>query len=99
MLPKRVHQAPMQERAAPRKSAKQNDMGMVSDPQFLPAFRRTGLTPPATHHAEESAWRTRSRVNGARRMRTPVASNTALATAPATGRIEGSPAPVGGWSG
>src|SRR5215510_9199001 len=43
--------------------------------------------------------RTRSGVNGTRRMRTPVASNTALAMAPATGRIEGSPAPVGSRSG
>ena len=32
-------------------------------------------------------------------MRTPVASKIALAIAAATGRIYGSPAPVGGWSG
>jgi hypothetical protein len=38
-------------------------------------------------------------VNGARRMRTPVASKIALATAAVTGRVEPSPAPVGGWSG
>src|SRR6516165_2697979 len=41
----------------------------------------------------------RSGVNGARRRRTPVASKTALASAPATGRIELSPAPAGGNSG
>jgi len=39
--------------------------------------------------------RTRSGVNGTRRMRTPVASKIALATAAVSGRIEGSPAPDG----
>ena len=42
---------------------------------------------------------TRSGENGTRRMRTPVASKIALAIAAATGRIEGSPAPVGAASG
>ena len=56
-------------------------------------------TPAAARQAEDSAWRTRSGVSGARRMRTPVASNTALTTAAATGRIDGSPAPVIGSPG
>ena len=42
---------------------------------------------------------TRSGENGTRRMRTPVASKMALAMAAATGRIEGSPAPLGAMSG
>src|SRR5262249_37692470 len=42
---------------------------------------------------------TRSGENGTRRMRTPVASKIALAIAAATGRIAGSPEPVGGSSG
>src|SRR5262249_29713063 len=41
----------------------------------------------------------RSGENGTRRMRTPVASKIALAIAAATGRIAGSPEPVGGSSG
>ena len=44
----------------------------------------------------DSACFTRSGENGTRRMRTPVASKIALAIAAATGRIDGSPAPVGG---
>src|SRR5438876_5362498 len=47
-----------------------------------------------------SAALTRSGVSGARRMRTPVASKNAFATAPGMLRIEGSPAPLGatlGW--
>ena len=47
----------------------------------------------------DSACFTRSGENGTRRMRTPVASKMALAIAAATGRIDGSPAPVGGSSG
>src|SRR5205085_8346460 len=47
----------------------------------------------------DSADLTRSGENGTRRMRTPVASKIALAIAAATGRIDGSPAPVGGSSG
>ena len=46
--------------------------------------------------AYDSACFTRSGENGTRRMRTPVASKIALAIAAATGRIDGSPAPVGG---
>src|SRR5215475_9921261 len=49
----------------------------------------------------DMAARTRSGVNGTRRMRTPVASKIALAIAAATGLIDGSPAPDGaisGWS-
>jgi hypothetical protein len=42
---------------------------------------------------------TLSGVNGARRMRTPVASKMALAIAAATGRVDASPAPVLGSSG
>src|SRR5215470_7135245 len=42
---------------------------------------------------------TRSGENGTRRMRTPVASNIALAMAAATGLMDGSPAPLGGRSG
>src|SRR5215831_10194911 len=42
---------------------------------------------------------TRSGENGTRRIRTPVASNMAFAMAAATGRIDGSPAPVGAISG
>src|SRR5262249_57651335 len=47
----------------------------------------------------DSACFTRSGENGTRRSRTPVASKMALAMAAATGRIDGSPAPVGGSSG
>jgi hypothetical protein len=47
----------------------------------------------------DSAAFTRSGENGTRRMRTPVASKMAFAIAAATGRIDGSPAPVGGSSG
>src|SRR5262249_10346931 len=43
--------------------------------------------------------RTRSGVNGTRRMRTPVASKIAFAIAAVSGRIEGSPAPDGGTFG
>ena len=42
------------------------------------------------------AARTRARVNGTVRRRTPVASNTALATAAGTGAVAASPAPSSG---
>src|SRR5687768_6027074 len=45
------------------------------------------------------ATRTRSGVNGIWRMRTPVASKMAFATAAAVVTVEGSPAPIAGWSG
>src|SRR5262245_50805024 len=45
-----------------------------------------------------SAALTRSGVNGTVRRRTPVASNTALASAAATGAVAASPAPSGGAS-
>src|SRR5439155_22257313 len=51
--------------------------------------------------AAASAALTRSGVSGTRRMRTPVASKKALATAAGTVRVDGSPAPeagIGGWA-
>ena len=53
----------------------------------------------ATASSYDSACFTRSGENGTRRRRTPVASKMALAIAAATGRIDGSPAPVGASSG
>ena len=47
----------------------------------------------------DSADLTLSGENGTRRIRTPVASNTAFAIAAATGRLDGSPAPEGAISG
>src|ERR1051326_1802814 len=47
----------------------------------------------------DSACFTLSGENGTRLIRTPVASKIALAIAAATGRMLGSPAPVGGSSG
>ena len=67
------------------------------------ANKRPGIAagPFAFHMARsyDSACFTRSGENGTRLIRTPVASNTALAMAADSGRIEGSPAPVGGSSG
>ena len=60
---------------------------------------RPGLRIAMCRASYDSACFTRSGENGTRRMRTPVASKIALAIAAATGRIDGSPAPVGGWSG
>ena len=54
---------------------------------------------PTLQFPYDSADFTLSGDNGARRMRTPVASNTALAIAAATGRLEASPAPDGAISG
>jgi len=74
----------------------------------LPARGRVGVSASgASEHyprftpvsAAASADFTRSGENGTRRMRTPVASKIALAIAAATGRIDGSPAPVGAISG
>src|SRR5215471_9957138 len=48
---------------------------------------------------DDSAPFTRSGENGTRRMRTPVASKIAFAIAAATGRIAGSPEPLGAISG
>ena len=52
-----------------------------------------------TAERSDSACFTRSGENGTRRMRTPVASKIALAMAAATGRIDGSPPPLGATSG
>ena len=60
---------------------------------------RQHLPPRARLIVQLSADFTRSGENGTRRMRTPVASKMALAIAAATGRIDGSPAPVGAMSG
>src|SRR4029453_9200800 len=68
------------------------------------------MLPPHAKNSRADPWRgylrsgrriydraafTRSGENGTRRMRTPVASKIALAIAAASGRIDGSPAPVG----
>src|SRR6185503_12062759 len=60
------------------------------------ARRKTGA---AFFYVAPSAAFTRSGLSGALRMRTPVASNTALASADGIMRIEGSPAPLGATSG
>src|SRR4029078_853200 len=58
---------------------------------------------PTRHQSDfplyDSAPFTRSGENGTLRRRTPVAPKTASAIAAATGRIDGSPAPVGAISG
>src|SRR4051812_9756202 len=61
------------------------------------AHQFRGALIPSQHY--DSACFTRSGENGTRRMRTPVASKIALAMAAATGRIDGSPPPVGAISG
>jgi S-adenosylmethionine:tRNA ribosyltransferase-isomerase len=53
----------------------------------------------ASFHPRASAAFTRAGVKGAVRSLTPVASNTALASAAATGAVAASPAPSSGWSG
>ena len=71
-------------------------LGSAPHPTWL---RSVDLSPQAGRgEAYDSAAFTRSGENGTRRMRTPVASKIALAMAAATGRIDGSPAPVGGSS-
>ena len=71
----------------------------------LKANKKAGRDGPAfclgrmSRSNQDNACLTRSGENGTRRMRTPVASKIALAIAAATGRIGGSPAPVGGSSG
>ena len=71
----------------------------------LKADKKAGRDGPAfclgrmSRGNQDNACLTRSGENGTRRMRTPVASKIALAIAAATGRIGGSPAPVGGSSG
>jgi hypothetical protein len=75
--------------SAPRQRRKQTKKG--------PASRRAFLVLVMTPY--DIACFTRSGENGTRRMRTPVASKIALAIAADSGRIDGSPAPVGGSSG
>jgi len=58
-----------------------------------------GNMPDAGCSSPRNPLRIRSGVNGNSRKRTPVASKMALAIAAAIGRIDGSPAPVGGSSG
>src|ERR1700724_597812 len=62
-------------------------------PRHLPAYVLS------QNLAQDSDCFTLSGENGTRRMRTPVASKMAFAMAAATGRIEGSPAPLGAISG
>src|SRR5262249_26148916 len=67
-------------------------------PRNLDEVRSRGARSAGTR-GYDSACFTRSGENGTRRMRTPVASKIALAMAAATGRMEGSPAPLGAISG
>ena len=82
---------------ARREGSDRRDGEAVTQPCSLSL--QSGERDRGVRQSYDSACFTRSGENGTRRMRTPVASKIALAIAAATGRIEGSPAPLGGSSG
>jgi hypothetical protein len=77
--------------------SERDDFSRVAIPVYLLAIFPAYVL--SQNLAQDSDCFTLSGENGTRRMRTPVASKMAFAMAAATGRIDGSPAPLGAISG